>query len=335
MRTKGTSRMTLREFLLSHSLLVEDPYRQAQLRPLEKMKAVDGRLILENGYRVKNEKIFCHICGKKLHFHGITAQLEDGTRILFGRKCAKDYFKTDIWERCWTEYKRKQEIAFAKYRLLKVRISMERTEEWIRRNSELVRAVANSMRQLSTRHPDFYREIEEQVTRNNGRILEISDEGISDVAAAAGLKERFGITEIITSLRSPNGVKTARYIDQHLLVVESFIQMVRDAEQIDSDLLVENMITRFRNNVLPAAEKIDEGLSFAIDLFSEQKLQLVGGWSDRMRIRRLRNKPSVSSRNIAHSVRGIVGSGYELPSFSLVSTLPAITSMSAERQKIG
>lgn len=327
--------MTLREFLLSHSLLVEDPYRQATLRPLEKMLAIDGSLILENGYRVKNERIFCHICGKRLHYHGITARLEDGSRILFGRKCAKDYFKTDIWERCWGEYKRKQEVAFAKYRLLKVRISMKRTEEWIGRNSQLVHAVANSMRQLSVRYPDFFREIEEQVTRNNGRILEVSDEGISEVAAAAGLRERFSVTAIITSLHSPNGVKTARFLDQHLLVVESFIQMVRDAEQIDSDLLVENMITRFRNNVLPAAEKVDEGLSFAIDLFSVQKLQLIGNWSDRMRIRRLRNKSSVSPRDIANSVRGIVGSGYELPAFSLVSTLPAITSMSAERQQVG
>lgn len=212
---------------------------------------------------------------------------------------------------------------------------MERTKEWIDRNSELVRAVANAMRQLSVRHPDFFREVEEQVTRNNGRILEVSDGGVSEVAAAAGLRERFSVTEIITSLRSPNGVKTARFLDQHLLVVESFIQMVGDAEQIDSDLLIENMITRFRNNVLPAAEKVDEGLSFAIDLFSDQKLQLIGGWSDRMRIRRLRNKPSLSPCNIANSARGIVGSGYEFPAFSLVSTLPAITSMSLERQQVG
>jgi hypothetical protein len=315
--------MTLREYLISSALLVDNPYEQERLRPTVKVvcdDATEPRLL--NGYSVRGEKIFCHICGAHRHKKGITGQLSDGTRILFGRNCAEDFFGKKVWEKCWGELKRAQELAFARYRVLNLAKLCEPMDMWVASHRHQVLKTKETWDNIFVQHEQFFREVELELKRSGGRLTETDDVIVSSDLAAVGLKRSFSTTTIVASVRGYQYFPDLRDIDKHLIVVESFLAALKSASSELSDQQILEYSRRIERNVRPAVRRIDGALALTADFLSEEKLTAVGGWSDRKRIRSLSHLPSITPRKIAEAIRKISGYGFELPSERLEDAIP-------------
>lgn len=327
--------MTLREYLLSTALLVESPYLQPGLRPLEKIVRPDTSPKLVNGYSINGDRIFCHICGGHRHQRGITAQLSDGSLILFGRHCAEKFFGPKIWERCWGEFKRKQEVAFARYRILNLRKLCQPMKNWFNSYRKQVLNVKEVWDQISVAHPNFVSELEKSLKRNNNRIVESDDVTVSSDTAEAGHRQSYFTTTIVATVRGGEFLPHVANIDKDLVVVESFLTAIENMPEDVSDQVILEYSKRLEQNVRMSARRIDGTLDLTADLFSEAKLVTIGAWSDRRRIRELRHLPRVTPRDIAASIRKICGHGYEVPHSRLEETIPnlrkSVAELSAER----
>jgi hypothetical protein len=190
---------------------------------------------LINGYSVKDEKIFCHICGGHRHNRGVTAQLSDGSLMLFGRNCAEKFFGPKVWERCWGEFKRKQEVAFARYRILNLRKLCLPMKSWLSKHRHQVMRVKDVWDQISAAHPKFVEELETSLKRNNGRIVETEDVVTSSAASAVGLTQSYVKTTIVAALRGGDFVPHISDVDKDIIVVESFLAAVENMPESATD----------------------------------------------------------------------------------------------------
>jgi hypothetical protein len=286
------------------------------------MECEDAAPQLTNGYSVRGQKIFCHICGGHRHKKGITGRLSDGSKILFGRNCAEDFFGEKIWEKCWGEFKRAQELAFARYRLLNLAKLCEPMEAWVAANRHRVLKTKEIWDDIFVGHEQFYVEVELQLRRNNGRITETSDViGTADLAAV-GLKNSYSTTTIITSVRAHQFFPSLREVDKELIIVESFLAAIKGMGLDLSDQQIVEYSRRIERNIRPATRRIDGALALTADLLSEEKLSKIGQWLDRKRVEALRHLPKIIPRNLAEAVRKTVGYGHEVPQRNLEDTIP-------------
>lgn len=123
--------MDFRSFLHSEQLFTENPYEQERIVAKEKIVQRPDSVVFDNFYRSKNQKIYCHICGGHRHRNGITGLLDDGSRILFGSSCAKDFFGPEVEKLCAGNLRHRTKRAYDRFLIASISNSIEPVENWM------------------------------------------------------------------------------------------------------------------------------------------------------------------------------------------------------------
>lgn len=309
--------MNFLDFLGHEKLYVSEPYRQEHLLPKQKVPRKDLKVVFENFYRSPKEKIYCHICGGHRHNNGITGEFENGERILFGSKCAKDYFGPEVARNCAYELKKRTKDAQARFGILDFRNSIEDVEKWIRSYKPLVLRCEQIWVDISNLHPEPFEELMTHLSRNDGRIVETQ---IEEIGGSVNRAQRFENKIILGHIRRPDGIPNLTKVSQSLSLVETFMTSVRELTPSANRQLISNIYDFYRK-MTGAAETVDAVIEFSADFFSPTKLALAGEWLDRQRARRLSGAELVSRRDMVGKFTKIVGSAFPLPSITLEESL--------------
>jgi hypothetical protein len=317
--------MTIPQYLRDEGLVIDEPYQQANLRELKRLLEKPSSVLLSNKYVVREENIFCHICGGRRHHKGITGLLPDGSRLLFGSHCAKEFFGPQIWNQSVSEYRQRQEAAFKRYKLKRIRQSLNGVRGWISRYEHGLKEAEQAWRHISIAHSEAVSEIVAHIYRNNGRIIEEVEETVSHETRSSGHNQRYFTTKIITAVRSPEAVLWIMNLSQNIIIVKHFASAVSGESEYEFSAATEQAVDMFNSKVLPAAKEIDAAAEFLTDFFSDAKLKVICEWSDRQRIRRLSDRPAITPRDLYASVRRKCGFGFERPHTSLVNQFPSLT----------
>lgn len=323
--------MDIRAYLLDQKLQTETPYEQENLHPKERFWCKEP-VEFENFYRVKSEKIFCHICGAHRHNNGITGILESGTRILFGSKCATEFFGPEVMKRCAGDLRRKTKNALNRFTILKISHSMDNVEAWLRSYQHLVRHIDIAWHDIEIRYPKPYSEIMGHLQKNQGRILRVTTQTTEGKALKAYTQEN---TQILTAVRFPEAIKFLKQGQQQISLVRVFAEAVKSIRTEPSEQMFNNLAKKYRD-ALQAAKTADAIIVFTASFFSPDKLSTISQWYEERRESRLADKNQITKQDIGERFSKIMGTGVEIPRSSLALAMVStkIESQLYERQKL-
>jgi hypothetical protein len=301
--------MHFRDYLRRERLFTDEPYKQDQLRPKEKLRERPQSVIFDNVYRSAKQKIFCHVCGSHRHRNGITGLLVGGDRILFGSTCAKEFFGADVMLRCAGELRSKTKKAHDRFLILDVANSIEPVETWISSYKSTVFHVERAWTDIYLRYEAPVSELMNHLQRNRGRLLRSE---IKSVGGNAMKQHDFEHKTIITHISEPEAISNLRKISQRVTLVEQFIYAVKSVKCEPSDQLFTNLSSMYFKT-MNAATEIDACLLFTKDFFQKAKLTMVGAWLEERRKTRLSDLTAVTRQDLSYKFVKIMGSGVEAP----------------------
>ncbi len=309
-------------YLREKGLLIDSPYTVPNMAPLERIEVSTFHVTPQSYYKVKGEKVFCHLCGAHRHNLGMVGALPDGTAILFGSACAKEYFGADIWSKMETLQESNIERANEEYRGRWIRDHIGRTTKWLELNDHLVRGLADAWRALKTHHESMTEELISAIIKNRGKLIETKDVFASQSAQHAGVSGRaFSLTNIIISLPSVDGAAAIDHIESHLKSVRRLCESVRNTTHPSIDDF-SNWDKYLSSTIRASAKLIDAYIDFSVAIFANGNLEICGDWLDRRRVERLGDHDNITPRRASEILRRRVGYGFELPKDRLGDALP-------------
>lgn len=310
------------DYLRQKGLLVDAPYEVPSLAPLQRLAAAPPSVFPQSYYRVAGEKVFCHLCGGHRHYLGMVGLCPDGSAILFGSACAKDYFGPDIWRKMEAMQDLAVERANEEFRGQWIKRDIVRAMAWLDTNLALLRGVISAWTELFYNHSDMTKELLDALGQNRGRLIETRYESASYAARQAGVSGRaFSVSEIVVSLPAWEGIAAIGQVEAHI----ASIRYLCDSVASVSEPTVEDF-SRWDNylstKVRAGAANVDHFLEFSVALFAHGVLEKCGEWLDRRRTERLSDQSSIIPRNAGDLLRRRVGYGFEMPPSLLAEALP-------------
>lgn len=315
--------MDFNAYLRDQNVVVDDPYEQENLRPRIKIEIGHRPAVFDNYYRVKVEKIFCHVCGGHRHNLGITGILSDGTRILFGRKCATDYFGPEVTRLHASELRRRTNDAYARYKILSIKSEIQKISEWLDSYRPVVSHCAQSWIDIKARYPKPFDEITDHLKKNNGRF--VLREHI-EIKSSEGAPQRMFQDRILTSIKSSDAIPNLTQLSQQLSLVDTFVYAIQGLKHQPNQQSISNL-NRMFIRMMRAAEIVDLSLIFTHDFFSPQKMKAMNAWSYARRQERLSGPTDATERNLGKLFTKIMGSAFPLPHKPLRDTILEIEPM--------
>jgi hypothetical protein len=323
--------MDIAAYLLNQRIVVDDPYNQENLREKKKIALGENAVVFDNYYRARGERIFCHVCGGHRHYKGITGVLEDGSRILFGRKCATDYFGPEVVKLHAAELRRRTSDAHARFKILSIKASLAQISEWLNSYRALVQHCSQSWIEIRAKYPEAYNEIIDHLNKNGGRFVQ--REHVEIKSAEQGIKRIFQDT-ILGSIRSPNSIPYLTQMSQQLSLVDAFVGTI-DGLHFEPSSQSINNLNRMFVRMVAAAALVDACLAFTHDFFSPQKLAIMSGWTEKRRREKLAGVEETSARNLGKLFTKIMGSAFPLPPRALRDTILEIEPLKMLAQESG
>ena len=305
--------MDFESYLHSENLQVSDPYDQEHLRPREKILAKFNTVVFDNFYRQQKEKVFCHICGGYRHNNGITGLLGNGERILFGSKCAKDYFGPEISKLCAADLRRRTKSAKNRYTLTVFKNSAIEIESWLNSYGALVRKCQEIWIEIRRKHPEPFQNVMEHINRNNGRLIRTH---LNEVGGNALRKSAIQTQEIITSISNHNVIPQLTQLRQRLEYIEFFCNSVETFNVSDDPQLLNNSVKMLKRAESEAGI-IDASLRFSHDFLSDTKLKIISDWLEERRLEKLVDVNQIKKRDFFAMARRVSGHAFPLPSQQL------------------
>jgi hypothetical protein len=315
--------MDFTAYLRNERIFVDDPYEQENLRPRTKIEIGKSPAVFDNYYQVSGERVFCHVCGGHRHFKGITGVLDDGTRILFGRKCAADYFGPEVARLHGAELRRRTSDAYARYKILSIKAELEKISDWLASYRPLVTQCAQGWIDIKGRYPKPFDEITDHLRKNNGRF--VLREHIEIKSSEASPTRMFQDT-ILTAIKNAESIPNLTQLSQQLSLVDVFLDAVAGLRHQPNRQSINNL-NRMFIKMVRAAEVIDSSLAFTHDFFSPQKLDAMNAWSDLKRKEKLVDVNDATQRNLGKLFSKIMRSGFPLPGKPLRDTILEIEPM--------
>lgn len=306
--------MDLQAYLRDEKIYVDDPYDQAKLQSREKISVESREVIFENFYNVRSEKIFCHICGGHRHNNGITGKLSDGSRILFGSKCAKDYFGPEVAKIAASDLRRRTKSANERFKMHTVKCSIDEIINWLESYRSLVENYQNIWTNIKSRYPTITREILDHLTKNNGRLLRTKTEVLM---SPTGKKEYFERSEILGQISSSiEAIPNLTKLSQNLTLVDAFMHALDQTDITDNPKVLKNLY-RMYNNMLNAAEIVDNVIKFTYHFFLPKNLEIITDLFEQIRQEKLEQKSNATQRDLGKMFTKIAGTSFPKPHNSL------------------
>lgn len=301
--------MDLNSYLIHEKLFTDAPYDQEKLHQLVKLSVKPRLAVLENGYSYKSERVFCHICGGRRHFKGFTGILEDGQKILFGSKCAKDYFGNEITKKSISELKTKTRNAKARFKILCIRNSMEPIEKWLDSYEELFQKIDRGWINIEAQYSKPFLAIMDNLKKNNGRLVKYSMEIIGGNAKN---EEHHRTSQILISIKNSNAIPILTQGQQQIALIRAFVTAIRSLDANPDEQLFINLVASYQR-AIKAAENADAILSFTIDFFNQDKLGAISNWYQEYRVEKLHHRTKVTKQDVGGLFTKFMGTGLELP----------------------
>ncbi len=315
--------MDINAYLRDQRIVVDDPYDQENLRPKSKIALGANAAVFDNYYAVKGEKIFCHICGGHRHFKGITGILDDSSRILFGKKCATDYFGPEVVKLHGSELRRRTSDAHARYKILSIKAELNRISEWLDSYRPLVRQCAQSWVDIKAKYPEPYNEIMTHLARSSGRFVKREYAEIK--SEALGTQRMFQDT-ILGSIAHPDAIPYLTQLSQQLALVDAFVDAIEGLKFQPTSQSINNL-NRMFVRMVAAADLVDKSLAFTHDFFSPAKLEIMNKWTEDKRQEQLGGHEETTKRDLGRLFQKIMGSGSPVPAKSLRNTIIEVEPM--------
>ncbi|HLP69675.1 MAG TPA: hypothetical protein VK181_19350 [Rhizobium sp.] len=309
--------MDFRAYLRDQRLFTDEPYEQECIREKERITEPPEGVIFDNFYRSPKEKIYCHICGSHRHLNGITGLLRDGSRILFGSTCAKDFFGSEVMQLCAGDLKRKTKKAFDKFLILEIANSVEPVESWLHSYRQTIHHIERSWTDIHLRYERSITNLLDHLRRNNGRLL---DKAVITFGGMAHKQEQFEHHKIITHISAPEAIPYLKQVSQRLALVDAFIHAVRTVRTAPNEQLFSNLAALYQKT-LDAATDVDACFTFTSDFFSPEKLTLLSNWISDQRRARLGNPRDLTKQDLRERFIRIMGIGVEKPRLSLADAI--------------
>jgi hypothetical protein len=307
----------LRTFLHSERLFLDEPYAQGGILPKQRIEVARADIVFDNAYRTKKEKIYCHVCGGHRHNNGITGLFPDGSRILFGSACAKDFFGAEVYRLCTGDLRRRTKKASDRFLIMDVVNSVEDVEAWLRHYKPLLSHMDIAWTDIYIKYETAINGLIDNIQKNSGRLVEVSENKIGGKATKSVFVQDY---KIITSISNPAAIPFLKISSQRAALVDAFIAAVKSVKQEPSEQLFTNLASMY-NKTLIAAEQVDQCIAFTADFFTPSKLSSIGDWIERRRQDRLRGKGEVTPQNLKYKFEKIMGHGVEVPATSLTAAL--------------
>lgn len=302
-------------YLKQEGLFIDEPYKQGNLRHKERLNPGINSVILANSYYVKSEKVYCHICGGHRHNKGVTGILQDETKILFGSKCAKDYFGIEVAKYEIADLKRRTKDASSRYKMHCVKSSIDEIEAWLNSYRNLVVNCHNTWVTIENKYTDPFNEVMQHLQKNNGTYVR---KRISKSVTPNGKVEYFEIPEFLSKLTyAVEAIPNLTKISQNLSFVDTFISALERTELSSNPSVIRNLY-RLYNNMEKAAETIDRCLEFTSQFFSENNLRIMTDLFEELRVEKLHDQKAASKRDLGKLFTRIAGSAFPKPDRSLV-----------------
>lgn len=309
--------MDFQSFLHSERLFLDAPYDQQGMHPKRKVEPRTSDVVFDNYYRAKGEKIYCHICGSHKHFKGITGLYNDGARILFGSKCAKDFFGPEVFSRSVGELRLRTKKAHDRFIIAGLANSVEPVQIWMNHYRKLLSNIEISWADIRLKYQRPIDDIFSNIQKNSGRLVEIS---VVTLGGSAAKSESFHEHRILASFQNSESIRNLTTISQRGILVDRFVDAVHSVKHEPSEQLFSNLANLYNKSML-AAEEIDACLRFTADFFRPEKLQAVSDWCERRRRERLVDQAQITPQNLGPKFQKIMGYGVEMPRESLTSAL--------------
>lgn len=302
--------MDFQAYLRDQNIYVDDPYDQAELQAREKISVHSREVIFENFYNVRNEKIFCHICGGHRHNNGITGKLGDGSRILFGSKCAKDYFGPEVAKLAASDLRRRTKSANERFKMYSVKCSIDEIIKWLASYRTLVENYQNIWTNLRSKYPAITKDILDHLTKNNGRFLLTKTEVL---ISPTGKREYFERSEILGQITgSIEAIPYLTKLSQNLTLVDAFMHALDQTDVTDNPQVLKNLYHMY-NSMLIAAETVDNVMTFTYHFFLPENLRITTNLFEQIRQEKLELKSSATKRDLGKMFTKIAGSSLPKP----------------------
>lgn len=318
-------------YLKHEGLFTQDPYEQAGLLEKTRLAIAPQNPVFVNFYRSPKVKIYCHICGSHRHNNGLTGALGDGSKVLFGSKCAKAFFGTEVTNMCAGDLRSRTKRAYDRFLILDICSSIGPVEDWLSSYKPMIQCIESGWIDIHIRYEKPIEELLTHLRRNNGRLLKTS---VISIGGSAQKEQLFEQQAIITYISSPEAIPNLKRITQRLSLVDNFVYAVRSIRREPSAQLFSNLASMFQKT-LDAAQEVDACLAFTADFFRTEKLALVSDWIESRRRARLAGKPEMTRQELGPKFVKLIGSGLEKPRVSLAETLKSteVTSKLAQQKK--
>lgn len=309
--------MDLQAYLRDQNLFTEEPYGQENLLPKERLRVAPGKVVFENFYRSKKEKIYCHLCGGHRHLKGVTGVFDDGSRILFGSSCAGDFFGLEVYKLCSADFRRRTERVRDRFLISEMANSLEPVAQWIKQYEHLGLHIERAWGDLFIQHQEALEGLTAHLMRYNGRLLEIDTVAVGGTAKR---QELFEQQRIITHISHHQAIPYLRQVSQRLALVKSFIIAFNGIGDQPPNQVFDN-IARLQKKCVEAATVVDSVTAFTADFFRPDKLQSVCDWIETRRRLRLSSHTSVNPQDLKPKFIAIMGSALERPLLGLQDAL--------------
>lgn len=305
--------MNYEAYLLQKGLKTFDPYAQQDLLPLEKQEPDRNLLKICNRYVVSSEKVFCHICGSKLHNNGFTGEIENEAKILFGSTCAKRYFAEETLKLAEISFNNMENVAHAEYKIRKIKGTASEMQRWLSRYSPLINKVSGVWETLLIEHEETVEEIFSHLEKNNWRLTEEYEQEASDISRSVGRRDQVVVKKLICAIKNSTSLKTIKEFQKHFWIIRQLPSILLELDDSTSDAHIIELDKKLRSNFFRSLNDLESVLAVTVELLTEPTFSQVCSWSDRQRVIKLRRQETLSPRNLSRTLRRKLGVGYELP----------------------
>lgn len=305
--------MDAEAYLLQKGLRTFDPYAQEDLLPLDRQIPDRNSLEIRNRYIVGSKKIFCHICGSRRHHNGFTGVVSDGSAILFGNTCARDYFCEEALSCAQLAFEHQEQLAYAEFTVRRLQGTASEMRRWLQKHHSTVKSISDAWDLLLAEHGPTFTELFTHLEKNNQRLTEDFEEEASDISRSVGRIDRVVSRRVVCAVRNFASIKTIREFRNHHRIVSTLPSVLLELDSSATKAALLELSEKLRTNFFPSLDEFEAVIRLSVELFSEPTFSQICHWSDRQRILRLRQADRVSPRDLARTLRRKLGDGYELP----------------------
>lgn len=305
--------MDRKQYLIEQGLSTAEPYKQERLSALEQQYPDKKELNIINSYRVKKEKIFCHICGGKHHNNGFTGETNGKKLLLFGSTCATKYFDSEILKATQKNYQLRLDAANAKYNVELIKGTAKAINQWVSSNENIILSHANAWTKLFDENNEFIHEVFEHLDKNGNRLTREYIEQASGKSAITGKNESIVTREIIHAMREETGRRRLRDINDNYRLIRQFIAAMNNFDENTTTKEIQEFDNRLRSNFFDSVDNLYSAIKFSVEFFNKGTLEKIADWSDGERKFRLRYQENYKPRNLKKSLRRKFGYGYQMP----------------------